>query len=295
MARFISPITDLKALGSVSFFDSGTNTDKITFKDELETIPNELSIPVNANGNLPNIFFSGSARVKYLDEDDIQYAVRDPVGEEVGLGNFTTWSDVVSYDINDITKGSNGRFYASLANGNQGNDPILDPGTNEFWKDVRLLGVFNTTVTYIIGDVVLTTDGKLWRSLVAVNLNNNPSTDSGANWITAGDDNTDIPNNQTGTSYTLLVTDKSKTVWMNNASANVLTIPLNASAAFGINDTLIVMAEGAGKTTITGDTGVTVNGVSAGSADILSQYNGATLVKRGTDTWVITGNLGSVS
>ena len=115
MTRFVSPITDLKPLGSVQFFESGTNTYKITYKDDLETIPNDLSIPVNANGNLPNIFFSGSAKVIYIDEFDVQYAARDPVGEDVGLGNFTTWSDVVSYDINDIVKGSNGRFYASLA------------------------------------------------------------------------------------------------------------------------------------------------------------------------------------
>ena len=187
MARFISPITDLKPLGSVQFFESGTNTDKITYKDELETQPNDLSIPVNANGNLPNIFFSGSAKVIYLDEFDVQYAARDPVGEDVGLGNFTIWSEVVSYDINDIVKGSNGRFYASLANANQGNDPTLNPGTNEFWKDVRLLGVWNSTLTYAIGDVVQDSTGNLWRALTAT-ANNNPVTDDGTNWANAIDE-----------------------------------------------------------------------------------------------------------
>jgi len=293
--RFVSPITDIKPNGSVSFFDSNTNAPKITFKDELETIQNLLTIPVNANGNLPNIFFSGSASVIYLDEFDVQYAARNPVGEDTIVGNFSSWSVTVSYDINDIVKGSNGKFYLSLLNGNQGNDPILNPGTNIFWKDVRLLGVFNTTVTYVIGDVVQTVDGRLWRSLVAVNINNDPLTDSGANWITAGDDNTDIPNNQTGTSYTLLVTDKSKTVWMDSASANVLTIPANASAAFAVNDTLIIMQEGAGKTTITAASGVTLNGALAGSGEILARYSGATLVKRSTDTWIVTGNMGNVS
>ena len=185
-ARFVSPITDIKPLGSVSFFDANTNAPKVTFKDELESenLKNPLVIPVDANGNLPNIFFSGSASVIYLDQFDEQYAARNPVGEEIGLGNFTLWSDTVSYDINDIVKGSNGRFYVSLANGNQGNDPTLNPGTNESWKDVRLLGVWNSTFTYAIGDVVQTSDGKLWRALTATS-NKDPATDSGLNWLNA--------------------------------------------------------------------------------------------------------------
>jgi len=173
----------------VSFFDSNTNTPKITFKDELESeaLKNLLEVPVNADGNLPNIFFSGSAKVIYVDEFGDQYASRDPVGEEIGLGNFTIWSEVVSYDINDIVKGSNGRFYVSLSNGNQGNDPTLNPGTNEFWKDVRLLGVWNSTFTYAIGDVVQDSTGNLWRALTA-NLNKDPVTDSGLNWSSAIDE-----------------------------------------------------------------------------------------------------------
>ena len=145
MPRFISPITDIKPLGSVSFFDSNTGTPKITFKDELESdaLKNPAEIPVDANGNLPNIFFSGSAEVIYLDEFDVQYAARNPVSEDVGLGNFTTWVNTVSYDINDIVKGSNGRFYASLANANHGNDQTLNLGTNYIWKDVRLIVIWN--------------------------------------------------------------------------------------------------------------------------------------------------------
>lgn len=278
----------------MSFFDSNTNAPKVTFKDELETIKNLLTIPVDADGNLPNIFFSGSAAVTYLDQNGQQYAARNPVGQDVGVGNFNDYSNIVTYTIGDIVIASD-KIYISLTNGNQDNDPTLNPGDNDFWEEWPVNGIYNTKVPYIIGDVAQTTDGRLWRSLVAVNLNNDPLTDSGANWITAGDDNTDIPNNQTGTAYTLLVTDKSKTVWMDSASANVLTIPPNATASFSINDTLIIMQEGAGKTTITADSGVTLNGALAGSGEILDQYSGATLVKRSTDAWIVTGNMGNVS
>lgn len=179
MARFISPITDIKPNGTVSFFDSNTNAAKLTYKDELETIPNLLAVPVNANGNLPNVWFSGSAAVIFLDEFGVQYAARNPVGEEIGIGNFTGWSAAVSYSINDITIGSNGSFYLSITDGNQNNDPSTPDPIN--WEEIRFIGVWNTNITYTIGDVVQTSDGILWRSLTATS-GNNPSTDNGTNW-----------------------------------------------------------------------------------------------------------------
>lgn len=106
-------------------------------------------------------------------------------------------------------------------------------------------------------------------------------------YVAAGTDN-----NQTGTTYTLVLTDEeNKTVWMNNASANVLTVPTNASVAFAVGTKINVMMEGAGATTITGDTGVTVNGTSAGSAVINNRYQGCTLTKRATNTWIVSGDV----
>ena len=101
----------------------------------------------------------------------------------------------------------------------------------------------------------------------------------------------DIPNNQTGTSYTLVLGDTGKTVWMNNASANTLTIPANSSVAFPVNTVITVFMEGAGTTTIQGATGVTINGVSAGSVAISNQYKPCQLIKRTTDTWIVFGGL----
>jgi len=95
-------------------------------------------------------------------------------------------------------------------------------------------------------------------------------------------------NAQTGTTYTLVLGDAFKTVTMDNASANTLTIPTNASVAFSTGDRIDVWMKGAGVTTITGDTGVTVNGVSAGSGD-LAQYGACSLLKVGTDTWLAGG------
>jgi hypothetical protein len=102
-------------------------------------------------------------------------------------------------------------------------------------------------------------------------------------------------NTQTGTAYTLALTDAGDIVEMNNAAANTLTIPANASVAFAIGDVISITQFGAGVTTVTGDTGVTVNGVSAGGATINSQYQGVSLYKRGTDEWITQGAHGVVA
>lgn len=104
-------------------------------------------------------------------------------------------------------------------------------------------------------------------------------------------------NAQTGTTYTLALADR--IVTMNNASANTLTIPTNAAVAFPIGQKLEIWSLGAGTTTIAGDTGVTLSGnggtASAGSCTIQTRYNGATLTKIATDSWLITGDISTVA
>lgn len=95
-------------------------------------------------------------------------------------------------------------------------------------------------------------------------------------------------NAQTGTSYTLALTDDHKVVTMDNASANTLTIPTNASVPFPTGAKIDIIMKGAGVTTVEGDTGVTVNGVSAGSGD-LSQYGACSVIKTATNTWIAVG------
>jgi hypothetical protein len=190
MSRFVSPITDIKPNGSLRFYKSGTNTTLVTYKDDIETpgLENPVIVPVLANGNVQNVFYSGSARVIYLDEFDVQYAERDPVGGERELGDFTLWDVTVTYDLNDIVEGSNGAFYISLVSGNQGNDPLTEASK---WNEIRFLGLWNTNILYSIGDVAQTTDGNLWKALTATAAND-PSTDDGTNWLPAIDD-TKIP------------------------------------------------------------------------------------------------------
>jgi len=102
-------------------------------------------------------------------------------------------------------------------------------------------------------------------------------------------------NAQTGTTYTLVLTDAFKTVTCSNAAAVTLTVPTNASVAFGTGDRVDLVGIGTGLLTVTGDTGVTVNGVSAGSGTFTAQYSAASLLKTATDTWLLIGDHGGVA
>ena len=102
-------------------------------------------------------------------------------------------------------------------------------------------------------------------------------------------------NEQTGTTYTLALTDANDIVEMNNGSANTVTVPANSAVAFETGTIITISQTGAGVTTVLGDTGVTINGVSAGSAALSARWDGVTLYKRATDVWVLQGAHGGVS
>lgn len=102
--------------------------------------------------------------------------------------------------------------------------------------------------------------------------------------------NQSIENAQTGTTYTLVLTDAGKMVTMTNASSNTLTVPPNSSVAFPVNTRLDIIQYGAGQTTIAAGAGVTI--YSSGSKlKLTGQYSGASLWKKATDTWVLVGDI----
>jgi len=97
-------------------------------------------------------------------------------------------------------------------------------------------------------------------------------------------------NEQTGTTYTLVLADGGKLVEMNNASANTLTVPPNSSVAFPVGTQILVLQTGAGQTTLAAGAGVTVNSKD-GNLKLSAQWCAATLIKRATDVWVVVGDL----
>lgn len=103
----------------------------------------------------------------------------------------------------------------------------------------------------------------------------------------------DDVNAQTGTTYTLVLTDAGKQVTMTNASASTLTVPPNSSVAFDVGVRIIVIQLGAGSVTLTAGSGVTVSSASTSLA--MTQYQTAELIKQATNSWIATLGSGGSS
>jgi len=110
--------------------------------------------------------------------------------------------------------------------------------------------------------------------------------------LTTGNPNDNILtfNAQTGTTYTLVLTDGGKMVTSSNGSAQTITVPPNSSVAFPVGTQIIVQNLGSANATLAEGSGVTINSKDD-ALEIDGQYAGATLIKTATDTWSLIGAL----
>jgi hypothetical protein len=91
-------------------------------------------------------------------------------------------------------------------------------------------------------------------------------------------------------SYTLANLDERDTIIeISNAAATTLTIPLNNTVAYPIGTTIDIIQTGTGQVTIANAVGVTLN--STPGPKLRTRWSSATLLKRGTDTWLAFGDL----
>lgn len=96
-------------------------------------------------------------------------------------------------------------------------------------------------------------------------------------------------NAQTGTTYTLVLTDAHRLVTLNNGSAITLTVPTEASVAFETGDQVNLLQLGAGQVTVVAASGVTLR-AQGSRVKLNGQYALATLVKIAANEWVLVGN-----
>ncbi len=96
-------------------------------------------------------------------------------------------------------------------------------------------------------------------------------------------------NEQTGTSYTFVLSDSGKYCRFTNSSAVSVTIPTYSSVALPVGTQIDVIQGGTGKVTF-GGSGVTINSLN-GYKSLAGRYAGGTLIKRATDEWDLVGSL----
>lgn len=95
-------------------------------------------------------------------------------------------------------------------------------------------------------------------------------------------------NDQTGTTYTLVLADAGKYVRCTNDDSIAVTVPTNAAVAYDTGTVITIEQGGAGVITVAGDTDVTVNGYDSGLSTA-GQYAVIQLLKTGSDAWTCIG------
>ena len=95
-------------------------------------------------------------------------------------------------------------------------------------------------------------------------------------------------NAQTGTTYAPVLADQGKLVTCANGAAITVTMPSNSTTAFPIGTQIDFAVLGAGMVTFVAGAGATVNGTP--SAVTRATYSMVTLIKAGTDYWLVAGD-----
>jgi hypothetical protein len=147
------------------------------------------------------------------------------------------------------------------------------------------------TVASVAGDVFTLSargiEGTTPRAIIAGDVISQLPT--AADWLAVAN-GLIFHNARTGTAETLSLADATGCS-MNNASASVLTVPLNATAAFPVGTTIPLLQLGAGQVTVSPVSGsVTIN--SRGAAyKLAGQHAAAVLIQTAVDVWNLSGDI----
>jgi hypothetical protein len=97
------------------------------------------------------------------------------------------------------------------------------------------------------------------------------------------------------TARTLSAGDRDAYIRMNNASANAVTLPPNATVAIPVGTRVWIEQMGAGRTSIVAGAGVTIRQPSgSGVLYLRTQYSQVWATKVATDEWVLSGDFGGL-
>lgn len=101
-----------------------------------------------------------------------------------------------------------------------------------------------------------------------------------------------VANQQTGATYTLGLSDLGGMVELSIASPSTVTVtvPTNSAVPFSLGDRIDLLQTNTGQVTVQGASGVTVNSENS-KTKLNGRWAAATLIKRGTNTWVLIGNI----
>lgn len=97
-------------------------------------------------------------------------------------------------------------------------------------------------------------------------------------------------NQQTGTAYTLALSDNGKVLEVLNSSPITVSVPTN-STAFPVGAQITVIQTGTGQITFAATTPATTTVNATPGLKLRAQWSSAVLIKRDTEQWVVLGDL----
>lgn len=266
---------DASVNASLNLADSATQPG-----DNISTLTNDagyLTTATVSDGDKGDITVSGSGATWTIDDEAVTLAKMAHVPTNRILGRDTAGTGDVE----------------ALADGAVRDIIGLDTDDSPQFAGVNVGHATDTTVTRsAAGVIAVEGDNVLMEGDVDdTPVNGATTAPVSSNW--AFDHAADVDahdagiNAQTGTTYTLVLSDTRKNVTMTNASANTLTVPPNSSVAFPVGTKVLVTQSGAGATTIAAGAGVTINVPSTVTLAIDEQHESRGLIKVATDTWTL--------
>ncbi len=109
--QFFDGVGFPEAGSKLYFYESGTTTLATTYSDSAETIPNPNPVIMDAEGRMPDIFFSGQLKGVLTDANDVMIETRDPLGQQSSVGGIANLNDtqissasdedILQYDSSD--------------------------------------------------------------------------------------------------------------------------------------------------------------------------------------------------
>ncbi|MGH1470173.1 MAG: hypothetical protein ACRBCS_03210 [Cellvibrionaceae bacterium] len=187
MSRFINPVPKFVyegepvTNGKLYFWEVGTNTPKSTYSDPGATIPNINPVSLNADGTVPEIWLEGNYKValydeRGIDDGELKFEIDNFEGSPISA-QYSDYSNVQVYSVNDIVRANDDNYYQSLIDNNLGSEPSASPLA---WQQVVFLTLYNPNKTFSVGNVTLF-NGLLYSSLANNNQGNQPDL-SPAEW-----------------------------------------------------------------------------------------------------------------
>jgi environmental stress-induced protein Ves len=197
---------------------------------------------------------------------------------------------------------------AAGATANANTDSLAEGSTNKYFTETRVLATLMAGFTLIAGGTVSAADsllvavGKLQKQINdlfsgkqnTLVSGSNIKTVNGSSLLGSGDlvvsGGASLPAVQTFTGpKTLALADINTYNVSQDATAQAVTLPAQATVAWTAGAEIHFQQGAAGAVNITAAAGVSINGVTAGTFTLAGIYSAATLKRTGVDAWTLIG------